>query len=48
MTFVSTQFQATVKVVRSDNALEFHSGPCQLFFNNLGVIRQTSCVERPQ
>ena len=29
MTFVSTQFQAIVKVVRSDNALESHSDPCQ-------------------
>ena len=28
MKLVSTQFQATVKMVRSDNVFEFHSDPC--------------------
>ena len=46
--FVSTQFQATIKVVRSDNALEFHSTPCQSFFQKLGILHHTSCVDSPQ
>jgi len=33
--FVSTQFQATIKIVHFDNALEFHSTPCQSFFQSL-------------
>lgn len=48
MNFVSTQFNAKIKVLRSDNALEFQSEPCKQFFNTHGVIHQTSCVDRPQ
>jgi len=48
MTFVMTQFNAQVKVIRSDNALEFLSDPCKQFFSKHGLLHQTSCVQRPQ
>jgi len=48
MSFVATQFQAKIKCIRSDNALEFHSDPCQIFFSKHGILQQTSCVDRPQ
>ena len=35
-------------MIRSDNALEFESAPCTQFFADLGIIHQTSCVNRPQ
>jgi len=46
--YVVNQFQHTVKIVRSDNALEFDTRECQLFFANHGMVHQTSCVDRPQ
>lgn len=40
-----TQFQATVKTIRSDNGKELllHD-----FYNQKGILHQTSCVETPQ
>ncbi|GJW80389.1 retrovirus-related pol polyprotein from transposon TNT 1-94 [Tanacetum coccineum] len=48
ISFVSNQFNETVKTVRSDNALEFVIGPCHLFLAEQGIVHQTSCVDRPQ
>jgi len=48
MSLVATQFQAKIKCIRSDNALEFHSDSCQVFFSNHGIVQQTSCINRPQ
>jgi len=45
---ISTKFQAKVKIIRFDNALEFDSGPCQQFFSKHGITHQTSCIDRPQ
>ena len=42
------QFQKEVKIIRSDNALEFEDKHCRLLFDELGIIHQTSCVDRPQ
>ncbi|KAL4592837.1 hypothetical protein LXL04_005843 [Taraxacum kok-saghyz] len=45
LTMVSTQFKASVKIFRSDNAKEL------LFtdlFHEKGILHQFSCVERPQ
>ena len=42
------QFQKEVKIIRSDNALEFEDKHCRSFFDKLGIIHQTSCVDRPQ
>uniref|UniRef100_A0A803MQ80 GAG-pre-integrase domain-containing protein n=1 Tax=Chenopodium quinoa TaxID=63459 RepID=A0A803MQ80_CHEQI len=33
---------------QSDNALEFDDGPSQKFFAAMGIVHQTSCVDRPQ
>ena len=41
---VFTQFNATIKVFRSDNALELYFTD---FFQDKGVLHQFSCVERP-
>jgi len=38
MSLVATQFQAKIKCIRSDNALEFHSDSCQAFFSNHGIF----------
>ena len=44
-----TQFDKTVKVIRSDNALELsRSYEILEFFATFGITRQTSCVETPQ
>lgn len=42
------QFKGQIKVVRSDNALEFDDSACKQFFATHGVIHQTSYVRRPQ
>lgn len=46
--FIHTHFNTTIKVIRSDNALEFDSGLCNDFFHSRGIIHQTTCVERSQ
>lgn len=43
-----TQYDKVVKVIRSDNALEFADYQCLSFFAAQGIIHQTSCVDRPQ
>ena len=45
---VKNQFDTSVKVVRSDNGLEFTSKPMQQFYHNHGIQCQSSCVETPQ
>nr|GEW44811.1 retrovirus-related Pol polyprotein from transposon TNT 1-94 [Tanacetum cinerariifolium] len=46
--FVCTQFGKQVKIVRSDNALEFIKGQCGPYLTSHGIVHQTSCVDRPQ
>ena len=43
--FVERQFDTKVKMIRSDNGLEFIM---KQFYNESGIIDQTSCVETPQ
>jgi len=44
-----TQFSKAVKIIRSDNALEFSkSGTALEFLTSNGIIHQTSCVQTPQ
>ncbi|KAK4411317.1 Retrovirus-related Pol polyprotein from transposon RE2 [Sesamum angolense] len=45
---VHTQFQATVKVVRTDNGTEFINNQCHTLFTSLGILHQTSCSYTPQ
>lgn len=45
--FVKSQFGKLVKRIRSDNVLEF-DGPLREFYNDNGIIHETSCVDTPQ
>ena len=42
------QFECNVKIFRSDNGTEFVNNKLQHFFNNKGILHQTSCVYTPQ
>lgn len=46
--YVQAQFHKHIKVIRSDNALEFDDMACKHFFNTHGIIHQKYCVRRPQ
>jgi len=46
--YALTQFGYQIKIVRSDNALEFDTSECQHFFATHGILHQTSCVDKPQ
>lgn len=48
LNYVDNQFNTTIKVIRSDNALEFTSNACNQFFSKHGILHQTTCVYRPQ
>ena len=49
VSMVQTQFSATIKVLRSDNALEFSTSHTALeFFAARGILHQTSCLWTPQ
>lgn len=48
ITFISTQFGAHVKTIRSDNGAEFCDRVALAFYASKGIFHQTSCVARPQ
>lgn len=43
--YVLTQFSAKIKVIRSDNGVEFLFPS---FYSSHGIIHQVSCVETPE
>ena len=43
-----TQFGKLVKIMRSDNALEFSDHYCHKLYDEKGIIHQTTCVDRAQ
>ncbi|KAL0426174.1 UNVERIFIED_CONTAM: Retrovirus-related Pol polyprotein from transposon RE1 [Sesamum radiatum] len=45
---ILTQFDKMIKVVRTDNGLEFLSEQCQSFFLTKGVIHHKTCPYSPQ
>lgn len=45
LALVSTQFNAKVKIIRTDNGNEFNMSH---YYSSLGIIHQTSYVETPQ
>ncbi|KAH9625378.1 hypothetical protein KSS87_011449, partial [Heliosperma pusillum] len=45
---VETQFNAKIRIIRTDNGTEFVQGPCKDMFQQRGIIHQTSIVGRPQ
>lgn len=48
ITLSFTQFNKKVKIVRSDNALEFDDWQCRELYDSLGIVHQTTCVDRAQ
>ncbi|XP_074297866.1 uncharacterized protein LOC141628658 [Silene latifolia] len=46
--FIETQFSKTIKILRSDNALELTEGDNKEFLLSKGIWHQTTCVDRPQ
>ena len=45
ISYVETQLDTKIKVIRSDNGFEFNMPS---FFNSKGIIHQTTCVETPE
>jgi transposase InsO family protein len=45
---IQTQFNASIKVVRSDNGGDYMSSSLSTFFCDHGIIQQTTCVDTPQ
>jgi transposase InsO family protein len=45
---VTTQFSAKIKIVRTDNGLEYMSHNMTNYLNSNGILHQTSCVSTPQ
>ena len=43
--FVQTQFETTIKIIKSNNGTEFF---LTNFFVNKGIVHQISCVNTPQ
>ena len=48
ITFVQTQFQTTIKTIRSDNGMEFYDTAAIAFYTSHGIVHQTSCTATPQ
>ncbi|KAL2920668.1 Retrovirus-related Pol polyprotein from transposon TNT 1-94 [Bienertia sinuspersici] len=48
ISYAFTQFHASVKCVRSDNAKELTEGDLLLFYNSKGIVVQKSCTDTPQ
>lgn len=46
--FVATQFQATAKIIRSNNGQEFGDTHAIAFYKSKGIIHQTTCVDTPR
>ena len=44
---IENQFQTTVRIVRSDNGLEFNNNETKFFFESKGIIHQKSCPYTP-
>ena len=44
---IKSQFNASVKVFRSDNDTEFFNEHCRDIFKAAGIIHQSSCVHTP-
>lgn len=48
LSYIATQFNSQVKVVRTDNGSEFLSTICQTLFTSHGIVHQHSCPYTPQ
>lgn len=46
--YVDTQYNSKLRIVRSDNALEFKDKACEAYFTKRGMVHQKSCPYTPQ
>lgn len=46
--YIDTHYTGKIKVLRTDNALEFKYSVCIAFYCSIGLVHQTSCVYKPQ
>jgi len=47
-TFVEKQFGTTIKIIRTDNGLEFKDNSALEFYKDRDIVHQTSCVDTSQ
>ena len=45
--YVKTQFEVSVKIIRTDNGMEFQDHLALQFYAQKGIIHQKSCVDTP-
>ncbi|KAJ9700761.1 hypothetical protein PVL29_006195 [Vitis rotundifolia] len=45
---IQTQFNISIRVLRSDNAREYFSAPFTSFMSHHGILHQSSCAHTPQ
>ena len=45
---IQTQFNISIRVLRSDNAREYFSAPFISFMSQHGILHQSSCAHTPQ
>nr|CAN66185.1 hypothetical protein VITISV_025185 [Vitis vinifera] len=45
---IQTQFNISIRVLRSDNAMEYFSAPFTSFMSHHGILHQSSCAHTPQ
>lgn len=43
LSYVKNQFNTCIKILRTDNGIEFVNNICAELFANLGIIHHTSC-----
>jgi len=48
VSFVKKQFTAHVKIIMTDNRMEFKEASALEFYKCKGIMHQTSCVDTPQ
>ena len=45
---IRTQFNTSIRILRSDHAKEYLSGPFSSFLSSHGILRQSSCTYTPR
>ena len=45
---INTQFNVSLKHIRTDNGMEFQDTSALLFYASKGIVYQKSCVDTPQ
>jgi len=46
--YVETQFEVSVKIIRTDNGMKFQDHSALQFYAKKGILHQKACVETPQ